>query len=195
MQNLPKRKQMRLREYDCSQNGYYFVTICTKDRKNIFYKTKHSSVGVDFISARSIDDVITSRDIWKDSISARLIEKTFIETIDQYECVYCPAYTVMPNHFHCIVVIQNDTEIKREDIESSPTTSVSLPKIIQAFKRYSTLEYIKMVKQNILPTFDKQIWQRGYYEHIIRNEQEYLKIYEYIKNNPLKWEFDRYYNS
>ena len=74
---------------------------------------------------------------------------------------------------------------------SAPT--VSLPDVIQSFKRHSTIEYIKLVKQNILPPFDKQIWQRGYYEHIIRNEHEYQKIYEYIENNPIKWEEDKYY--
>ena len=79
----------------------------------------------------------------------------------------------------------------RADMESAPT--VSLPDVIQSFKRHSTIEYIKLVKQNILPPFDKQIWQRGYYEHIIRNEHEYQKIYEYIENNPIKWEEDKYY--
>ncbi len=51
-----------------------------------------------------------------------------------------------------------------------------------------TNEYIKMVKQNILPPFDKRIWQRNYHEHIIRNEDEYYKIAEYIKNNSMLWE-------
>ncbi len=59
-----------------------------------------------------------------------------------------------------------------------------LPQIIQWFKTMTTNEYIKMVKQNLLPSFNKRIWQRNYHEHIIRNEQEYNKIANYIQNNP-----------
>ncbi|WP_114299711.1 transposase [Anaerobacterium chartisolvens] len=67
-----------------------------------------------------------------------------------------------------------------------------LQQIIQWFKTMTTNEYIKMVKQNILPPFDKRIWQRNYHEHIIRNEDEYYRIAEYIQNNPTLWENDRY---
>ena len=77
----------------------------------------------------------------------------------------------------------------------SPPTITTIPNIIQTFKRYTTIEYIKMVKQNILPPFDKRIWQRNYYEHIIRNEETYLKISNYIINNPLNWKEDRYNES
>ena len=56
----------------------------------------------------------------------------------------------------------------------------------------TTNKYIKMVKQNLLPSFDKRIWQRNYHEHIIRSEQEYIKIADYIQNNPKLWKDDRY---
>jgi hypothetical protein len=88
-----------------------------------------------------------------------------------------------------------DIESKtRGDMESPPTIT-TIPNIIQTFKRYTTIEYIKMVKQNILPPFDKCIWQRNYYEHIIRNEETYLKISNYIINNPLNWKEDKYNES
>lgn len=74
-------------------------------------------------------------------------------------------------------------------MESTPTT---IPKIIQTFKRYTTIEYIKMVKNNQLPNFDKRIWQRNCYENIIRSEKAYIKILEYIENNPARWDKDRY---
>ena len=64
-------------------------------------------------------------------------------------------------------------------------TGSPLPQIIQWFKTMTTNEYIKMVKQNILPSFDKRIWQRNYYEHIIRNENEYNRMAGYIQNNPM----------
>ena len=79
----------------------------------------------------------------------------------------------------------------RADMESAPTESLCT--MVQVFKRRSTIEYIKMVKLGLLPPFDKHIWQRSYYDHIIRNERDYLEIWQYIDENPLKWELDCFY--
>ena len=87
---LPKRKRLRLQNFDYSSSGAYFITICTKDRKMLF-----ATVGAD-------------------SISARIIEKTFLKTIQQYDGVDSPIYVVMPNHFHAIITIS------RADMESAP---------------------------------------------------------------------------
>ena len=65
--------------------------------------------------------------------------------------------------------------------------------IVQSFKRYSTLEYIKMVKKGDAPPFEKQLWQRGFHDHIIRNKYDYEQISKYIHENPLKWQFDELY--
>ena len=89
----------------------------------------------------------------------------------------------MPNHIHAIITIL------RADMESAPTIS----EIIQTFKRYSTVEYIKLVKQGIVPPFEKQIWQRSFHDHIIRGEKDYLKIWNYIDTNPQKWTEDCFY--
>ena len=157
--NLPKRKQLRLKEFDYSSAGAYFITVCAKDRKTIF-----GSVGAD-------------------SISARIIEDVFLQTIRSYDGVSSPIYVVMPNHFHAII------EISRADMESAPTIS----EIVQSFKRHSTIEYIKAVKRGILPPFDKQIWQRSFYDHVIRNQSDYDEVYTYIYENPVKWEIDKLY--
>ena len=156
---LPERKRNRLRNFDYSSSGAYFITICTKDRRMLF-----APVGAD-------------------SISARMIERTFLETIEQYDGVDSPIYVVMPNHFHAIITIT------RADMESAPTVS----EIVQSFKRYSTVEYTKMVKDGILPPFDKQIWQRSFYDHIIRNSDDYNEVYKYIYNNPRRWYLDELY--
>ena len=75
-------------------------------------------------------------------------------------------------------------------IESAPTVS----EIVQSFKRYSTIEYIKMVKEGLLPAFDKQIWQRSFYDHVIRNSDDYRECAKYIKDNPARWYYDKLYN-
>ena len=157
--NLPRRKNIRLEEYDYSEPGAYFITICTKDRKMLF-----APVGAD-------------------SISARMVERTFLETIHKYPHIESTVYVIMPNHFHAII------EISRADMESAPTIS----DILQSFKRYSTLEYIKMVKNGNVPPFEKQIWQRGFYDHIIRDKRDYEEKSKYIHENPLKWQFDELY--
>ena len=149
-----------MQNFDYSRTGSYFITICTKDRKNIF-----GAVGAD-------------------SISARMITRTFSETIKQFNGVESPIFVVMPNHFHAII------NLTRTDMESVPTVS----DIVQSFKRYSTVEYAKMVKQGLLPPFDKQIWQRSFYDHIIRNRDDYNEVYKYIYENPKHWELDKLYS-
>ena len=70
-------------------------------------------------------------------------------------------------------------------------SALTLGMVMQSFKRYTTIEYIKMVKQNIVPPFDRRIWQRNYWEHIVRNEDELNRIRDYIRHNPQKWEMDK----
>ena len=162
MQNdLPKRKQIRLADFDYSTNGAYFVTVCTKNRRNLFGPVGASSV------------------------SARMITKTFLNTIKSFPAVESPIFVVMPNHFHAIMVIS------RLEGVASP----SLADVMKSFKIQSTLEYIKLVKSGIVPSFDGQIWQRSYYDHVIRNQHDYEEIYRYIYENPLKWELDKLYSN
>ena len=161
---LPERKSLRLKDFDYSKNGAYFITICTKDRKQLFLP------------------------VGADSISARMVKRTFLETIERYDGVETPILVVMPDHFHAIITISRPRwELERADMESAPTT---LSEIVQAFKRYSTLEYIKLVRQGLVPPFDKQIWQRGFHDHIIRNRDDFEKVCRYIHENPLRWEYD-----
>lgn len=148
---FPVRKNLRLENYDYSQNGAYFITICTQNRRPCFGVRNQSSVGAD-------------------SISARIIKTTFEETISSFIGTSCPIYTVMPDHFHAIIVFS------RADIESAPTLS----DMVQSFKRYSTVEYTKAVKSGLLPPYDKKLWQRGYYEHVIRNDTDYAECMKYI---------------
>ncbi len=178
--DIHHRKSIRLKNYDYSKEGLYFITICTQDKECLF------------------GEIIDGKMIL--NIAGIMIEKIYNELANYFENIQINDYVIMPNHFHCIIEIvgvesistQNDINNKnRVDIESTPTTTI--PNIIQTFKRYTPLEYIKMVKNNELPNFDKRIWQRNYYENIIRNDEIHQKIIEYIENNPLKWENDKYY--
>ena len=211
--NLHHRRSIRLKNYDYSQSGLYFITICTQNRECLF--------------GEIIDDKINL------NIAGKMVENIWLEIPQIFTDTKLHEYIIMPNHFHAIIEIvgadsisaQNTDSLSahntdsisahtgngrvvranmeynrsgigplRAEMDSAPTgTDVSLPKIVQTFKRYTTIEYIKMVKQNILPSFEKRIWQRNYYEHIIRDEKSYRNIAEYIINNPLKWKEDDYY--
>ncbi len=107
---------------------------------------------------------------------------------------------IMPNHIHMIIRIVGAGFMPARDERATtrvgattrvaPTT-VTLGDIIGAFKSLTTYEYIMGVKNNGWKPFDKRLWQRNYYEHIIRTENDLNKIHEYIKTNPQMWERDR----
>ncbi len=162
-----QRKRIRLSDYDYSQNGVYFITICTHNRELLF-----GNVGADSISALMITDI-------------------FNETINQYPNVHCPSYVIMPNHIHAVIVIENEMQQVRADMESAPTASLS--DIVQSFKRHTTIEYIKMVKQGVLKPFNGKVWQRSFYDHVVRNYDDFLDICKYIDDNPRKWKEDELY--
>jgi REP element-mobilizing transposase RayT len=187
-----RRRSIRLPSYDYAQAGYYFVTIATYRRLHLFGK---------IVDGRMIPN-----------IAGEMIERMWQAIEHDFPHVALGKYVLMPNHIHGIIQIKNPvgaesisalakdarrapidqkpnttTAPKRADIESASTLS----RIIQSFKRHSTLQYIQMVKNNTLPPFNKRIWQRNFYEHVIRNDTDYARIAEYTTNNPLTWENDR----
>ena len=182
--NIHHRRSIRLKGYDYSQAGLYFVTIVTQNRENLFGEIQNGKM------------------ILNDA--GNMIEKLWGETPNHFANIKLHEYIIMPNHIHEIIEITPvgsdsisarntaDSISKRAEMDSAPTGNFGdIPKIIQSFKRHTTIEYIKMVKQNKLPPFDKRIWQRNYWEHIIRNENEYQRIARYIIDNPIKWENDK----
>jgi hypothetical protein len=102
----------------------------------------------------------------------------------------------MPNHFHGIIVIDRDVgaglcACPGRPQRVAPTyDDVSLPEIVGRFKSLTTNRYIRGVKDYNWPRFESRLWQRNYYEHIIRNEREYQGIADYIFSNPQNWEKD-----
>lgn len=185
MNELPKRKQIRLLGHDYSKNGCYFVTICTQNRQCIFGDIINNKMVLN-----DIGNIIKKN--WD------ILSKRFPVELDEYQ--------IMPNHLHSIIhivgaglvparnrVIANRGETNRATMDRATTrvAPTTLGEIIGAFKSITTIEYINCVKNRHWPLFNNRIWQRNYYEHIIRNENELYKIREYIKLNPEMWERDR----
>ena len=205
------RRSIRLRGYDYSQAGFYFITICSQGHAHLFGEI----VGADSISAPdsiSTPDAATKQ---MDSLSVnypkmmlndagKMVAQIWHKIPTDFHNARLHEFVIMPNHIHGIIEIVpvgadsisalDSISANRAEIDSAPTTNdpaSSLSNMIQSFKRHTSIEYIKMVKQNIWPSFNKRIWQRNYWEHIIRNGNEYRKIAQYILENPAKWEFDK----
>ncbi len=168
-QKYPKRKTTRLKNYDYSSNGWYFVTICSYNRLNIFGGYKNI-VGAGLVSARNNINLSTIGNI---------IDNQWNDIPNQYKNVALDQYIIMPNHIHCILII-NDIDIdKREETSPSPT----LPDIICSFKSKCTNKYLNYLKRNNIQ-MPVHIWQRSFYDHVIQNDKSLYKIREYIVNNP-----------
>jgi putative transposase len=235
------RRSIRLKGYDYSQRGAYFITICVQDRACLFGRVVNGQM--------ELND------------AGKMIEKWWQKIPEKFPDIELGEYTVMPNHFHAVVLNrgvgsdprvrpcvtritgsdprvrpcdtgdtgdgivnldagENSTmgaEIDRgagmdniggTDIGrthgAAPTDDNAgdilgehvgspLHRVVQWFKTMTTNEYIRGVKTLDWPRFNGKLWQRNYYEHIIRNETSYLTISNYIINNPAKWDTDKFY--
>lgn len=170
--NLPCRKSIRLKDYDYSSNGCYFVTICVQNKEKMFGEI----VGATLCGRPNNPD--------------KIIIKWLLELENKFKNTKIDEYIVMPNHIHFIVKITGDHTGSTGDHTGSP-----LRDIVGWFKTMTTNEYIVGVKAGKFLPFKGRLWQRNYYEHIIRNYDDYINIAEYIQNNPLKWEEDKLFIS
>lgn len=161
---LPKRKHNRLQHYDYSQNGAYFVTICTKHKQNLFW-----SVGATI--GRQKTPPLSQCGNYVDG---------GIKNISRfYSSVFVEKYTIMPNHLHMIILLQSDCYCGKS---GRPVVAPTVSQVIQQFKGAVTKQ------------IGYSVWQRSYHDRIIRGENEYQKIWEYIHTNPHKWQQDCFYN-
>ena len=194
--DLKERKLNRLAGFDYSNGGYYFVTICTKNRINCFGNIVNEQMML--------------------NAYGQIVEQQWTWLQKQYKYVSLDEYIIMPNHMHGIVVIDrsvgngrdhsggnsrdHSTENSDHSVGNSRDHSLgnsrdcslrrekikSLSELIGAFKTTSS----KLIHRIGLNRFE---WQKSFYDHIIRNEISLFNIRKYIKNNPIKWESDRYY--
>ena len=174
---LLTRRNNRLQKHDDSRTGYYFVTICSKNRENIFGEYK-ISVGAALASARYENNINLS-------IIGAIIDRQWNNIPHQYNNVQLDQYIIMPNHIHGILIINNDHVGYRAQASSAPTVS----QIIRSFKSKSTMKYLKYINDNDLNISGK-IWQRSFYDRIIRNDKSLNNIRNYIKTNPSTWNYD-----
>ncbi len=150
-----KRKPNRLTDYDYTQNGAYFITICVNDRKPILSSI---TVGANCVRLSKVGIVIKNE-----------IDK--MNTV--YENVFVDNYVIMPNHIHLIIRIESGRT------QFAPTIG----------------RIIKQFKGSITKQIGKSIWQKSFYDHIIRDDYDYQTKWQYIDENPGKWLEDELYCS
>jgi REP element-mobilizing transposase RayT len=167
---IHQRKSIRMKGFDYTQPGYYFVTICCQNKECLF------------------GDIINGQLML--NIAGEMIKQVWVETLTGFSNTRLQNHIIMPNHFHGIIQI-----VGAESISAQSGESADIPVVIQSFKRNTTIKYINMVKRKLLPSFNKRIWQRNYWEHIIRNEESYKVIVDYIENNSANWLQDKLYKS
>src|SRR3990167_1687244 len=172
---LLKRKQIRLKGYNYSQSGCYFVTICTQDRKMLFGNIV--GVGRDRPDNAKPEMVLNGM--------GKIVQSVW-QSLPKHHTVELDQFQIMPNHVHMIIIItcalRSTGASRRAPTEYKPTLGF----IVGLFKSEITKQ-IRVITGN--PEF--MVWQRNYYEHVIRDEFELNKIRGYIKTNPEMWDRDR----
>jgi len=169
-----QRHSPRLKSFDYSWPGAYFITICTLNRECIFGKIIN-------------DEMLLNE-------NGEIVRDEWLRTLEIRHEIKLDEYVVMPNHFHAVVFIdgRGDRPVARPDDQDfvSQGQSRLKPASIGAFIGGFKSSVTKRINE-IRHTPGVSIWQRNYYEHVIRNEDELNEIRQYILTNPLKWALDR----
>lgn len=179
--DIHRRRSLRLKDYDYAQAGTYFVTVCTQNRECLFGEVVEGEVQLNEIG--------------------RMVASVWQAIPDHYPHVVTDEFVVMPNHMHGILffdhpavgaglvpALEGSIDPNRATTRVAPTM---LGDVVGAFKSRATVGYIQGVKNCGWPPFAGRVWQRNYYEHVIRNEDDLARIREYIASNPLQWALDR----
>jgi putative transposase len=161
--SFPAWRSMRLRGFDYSRPGGYFVTICTYCKRCLLGSVHQGAIRL--------------------TAAGHLVQEVWHELPNRFPTVHLDAFVVMPNHIHGILVLVQERAASRA---SQAIPRVTLGGVIDAFKSISTVHVNRCHGRA-----GQALWQRNYYDHIIRSSEDWSKIRRYILENPLRWEFDR----
>jgi len=169
--NNRRPNSLRLKGYDYSQPGFYFVTLCCQNRMPCFGYIIHGKMHL--------------------SDAGKMIEKWYYELENKFPHIKCHAMVVMPDHFHCMIEItpQGQTYVSAPAQTAHPGEPAhpGIPLVIQWFKTMTTNEYIRGVKNLNWMPFNKKLWQRNYHDIIVPDIHAFQTISTYILQNPVKW--------
>jgi REP element-mobilizing transposase RayT len=199
MQNMKiQRKRIRLEKYEYSKMGSYFITICTAGNRCSFGKI--------------IDGHMSFEPI------GNIVENVWSRIPARFSGISLGDFVTMPNHIHGIIMLDGQLNYvtstrkreaakgqEREATEGLPykcfgsidnwggtKAAPSIPQIVHWYKTWTTNEYFRYMKVHFPGQDYSKLWHRSYYDHIIRNQEDYGRISNYIQNNPMKWQEDRF---
>ena len=170
MTNLPTRKPIRIENYNYSTPGAYFITVCTANREKIFWSDRRGEL----CSPADNTNTGDQRSPLRVELSnlGNIIDAEIQKLNTIYDAVRVDKYCIMPDHIHFILSIDTDENGRTQ---FAPTIS----------------RVIKQFKGSITKQVGRPIWQKSFYDHGIRNQQDYDEIWQYIENNPLKYALNR----
>jgi REP element-mobilizing transposase RayT len=161
------RHSIRLKDYDYSQAGAYYVTIDVQNRECF------------------LGEIVNYEMVLNDA--GKMVEEQWVALTERFPTVELDLYQVMPNHIHGIIVVGSTLEKRPVPVS---TKNPTLGGIVGAFKSITTHEYILGVDNKHWPQFYKRLWQRNYYEHVVSDEMDLNRIRDYIQSNPINWDED-----
>ncbi len=161
MMDKPARKPNRIRDFDYSSPGVYFVTICTRDKEKLFWD---DNVGASI--ARPQDAVL--------SAVGEVVATAIREIPMRYPMISLDNYVVMPNHLHLLLRINTDDSGRAM---LAPTVST----------------VVQQMKGAVTKKLGCSIWQKLFHDHVVRNQRDYEEIWNYIEQNPIRWQEDHFY--
>lgn len=166
MKDLPERKSIRIADYDYSTPGAYFVTVCTANREKIFRADRRGELCSPSDNANTGDQRSPLR--VELLVAGKIVDNEIQKLNSIYDSVSVDKYCIMPDHVHIILSINTDADGRTQ---FAPTIS----------------RVIKQFKGSITKQVGRSIWQKSFYDHGIRNHQDYDEIWEFIENNPMKY--------
>ena len=205
--NIHHRRSIRLKGYDYSQEGLYFITLCTTDRVHLFGEIENGEMQL--------------------NTYGEIAKQEWLKTIEIRKNIELLEYIIMPNHIHGIIEIKYSlSNENKKELGKFKSPSQTIGAIIRGYKGATTKRIKEIIKKDNISTgelqfaptaptaptappnptapntqllsridLSKSIWQRNYYENIIRDEKALNNISNYIFNNPKKWEEDKFYKS
>jgi REP element-mobilizing transposase RayT len=158
---IHRRQSRRLHGYDHARPGMYFVTLCCQDRRSMLGHVERGEMRL--------------------NAAGELVRAVWQQIPDVYPEVALDAFQVMPNHLHGIVVLGHRV---------TPRSAPPLGDVIRCFKMLTTRRYAERVHRDGWPPFRNRLWQRDYYDHIVRGDRTLDAIRRYIVENPARWDTD-----
>lgn len=177
--DIHKRKSIRLKGYDYSKAGLYFITILSHEREHLFGKI------IESVRAGSSCPIL----IMQVNEIGKLVSGELEKLPEKYKHIDIDKYVIMPNHIHFMLEIQKTEDKKIKAGQEDP--ALTLGRIIGYFKYQTTKLYNEVL--GVKNEEYIKLWHRNYYENIVRSEEVHNKVSEYIKNNPLLWKEDKYF--